>query len=188
MKRKTPPKSARRRACGRHRQASGLPTPPTGEQKQKKRTYDVLPKPDNLIRYRHAAWRSMIGRAYRGVTKSNGHANGPRQDVDSASGCFGSTRSRNPCLSIRGKRWRVADNADAATAGRRHQPCDTPSHPDGRASRGTGCAGRPLSNPGRRPASRRSKRRSLEKVARVALSTRTRFQCLQILENEVQNE
>ena len=56
MKRKTPPKSARRRACGRHRQASGLPTPPTGEQKQKKRTYDVLPKPDNLIRYRHAAW------------------------------------------------------------------------------------------------------------------------------------
>jgi hypothetical protein len=29
-----------------------LPTPPTGEQNQKKRTYDVLPKPDNLIRYR----------------------------------------------------------------------------------------------------------------------------------------
>jgi hypothetical protein len=29
-----------------------LPTPPTGEQKQKKRTTDVLPKPDNLIRYR----------------------------------------------------------------------------------------------------------------------------------------
>ena len=52
MKRKTPPKSARRRACGRHGQASSLPTPPTGEQKQKKRTYDVLPKPDNLIRYR----------------------------------------------------------------------------------------------------------------------------------------
>jgi hypothetical protein len=25
---------------------------PTGEQKQKKRTFDVLPKPDNLIRYR----------------------------------------------------------------------------------------------------------------------------------------
>jgi hypothetical protein len=25
---------------------------PTGEQNQKKRTYDVLPKPDNLIRYR----------------------------------------------------------------------------------------------------------------------------------------
>jgi hypothetical protein len=29
-----------------------LPTPPTGEQNQKKRTYDVLPKPDNFIRYR----------------------------------------------------------------------------------------------------------------------------------------
>jgi hypothetical protein len=29
-----------------------LPTPPTGEQKQKKRTSDVLPKPDNFIRYR----------------------------------------------------------------------------------------------------------------------------------------
>jgi hypothetical protein len=29
-----------------------LPTPPTAEQKQKKRTYDVLPKPDNFIRYR----------------------------------------------------------------------------------------------------------------------------------------
>ena len=26
--------------------------PPTGEQKQKKRTYDGLPKPDNFIRYR----------------------------------------------------------------------------------------------------------------------------------------
>jgi hypothetical protein len=25
---------------------------PTGEQNHKKRTYDVLPKPDNLIRYR----------------------------------------------------------------------------------------------------------------------------------------
>jgi hypothetical protein len=29
-----------------------LPMPPTAEQKQKKRTYDVLPKPDNFIRYR----------------------------------------------------------------------------------------------------------------------------------------
>ena len=28
---------------------------PTGEQNQKKRTYDVLPKPDNFIRYRQAA-------------------------------------------------------------------------------------------------------------------------------------
>jgi hypothetical protein len=29
-----------------------LPTPPTGEQKQTKRTFDVLPKPANLISYR----------------------------------------------------------------------------------------------------------------------------------------
>jgi len=28
-----------------------LTTPPTGEQKQKKRTFDELPKPDILIRY-----------------------------------------------------------------------------------------------------------------------------------------
>jgi hypothetical protein len=27
---------------------------PTGEQNQKKRTYDVLQKPDNLIRYRQS--------------------------------------------------------------------------------------------------------------------------------------
>jgi hypothetical protein len=47
-----PLKSAQRRACGRHGQASGLPTPPTGEQNQKKRTFDPLPKPDKFIRYR----------------------------------------------------------------------------------------------------------------------------------------
>jgi hypothetical protein len=29
-----------------------LPTPPTAEQKQKKRTFDVLPNPANLISYR----------------------------------------------------------------------------------------------------------------------------------------
>ena len=40
--------------CGRHGQASGLPTPPTAEQNQKKRTYDALPKPDNFIRYRQS--------------------------------------------------------------------------------------------------------------------------------------
>jgi hypothetical protein len=27
---------------------------PTGEQNQKKRTFDALPKPDNLIRYRQS--------------------------------------------------------------------------------------------------------------------------------------
>ena len=31
--------------------ANALPTVPQGEQKQKKRTFDVLPKPDKLIRY-----------------------------------------------------------------------------------------------------------------------------------------
>jgi hypothetical protein len=47
--RKTPLKSARRRNPG-----DGMDKPPlTGEQKQKKRTCDVLLKPDNLIRYRH---------------------------------------------------------------------------------------------------------------------------------------
>src|SRR6202044_496864 len=48
-----PPKSARRTrplwTCGR-RFAS--PTSPQGEQNQKKRTFDALPKPDNFIRYR----------------------------------------------------------------------------------------------------------------------------------------
>jgi hypothetical protein len=32
--------------------ASALPTVPQAEQNQKKRTSDVLPKPDKLIRYR----------------------------------------------------------------------------------------------------------------------------------------
>jgi hypothetical protein len=36
------------------------PTPPTGEQKQKKRTNLVLPKPDNFIRYRQP-WRKVGG-------------------------------------------------------------------------------------------------------------------------------
>ena len=49
---KKPPKSARRLACGRPGQVFDLPTPPTEEQKQKQRTYDVLPKPANLISYR----------------------------------------------------------------------------------------------------------------------------------------
>jgi transposase InsO family protein len=50
-----PLESARRRACGRRGQVSDLPTPPTGQQKQKKRTFDVLLKTAKLIRYRH--WR-----------------------------------------------------------------------------------------------------------------------------------
>ena len=45
-----PLKSAqRRRTCGRR---FAPPTFPQGEQNQKKRKYDVLPKPDKLIRYR----------------------------------------------------------------------------------------------------------------------------------------
>ena len=48
-----PLKSARRRnAVDGMDKASGLPTPPTAEQNQKKRTNHVLPKPDKFIRYR----------------------------------------------------------------------------------------------------------------------------------------
>jgi hypothetical protein len=47
-----PLNSARRRSCGNVDNANVLPTIPQGEQKQKKRTIDVLPKPDKLIRYR----------------------------------------------------------------------------------------------------------------------------------------
>jgi transposase len=61
--RNKPPKSARRRnPCGRHGQACGLPTPSTAEQNQKKRTYDVLPKPDKLIRYRQLLPRRLTAR------------------------------------------------------------------------------------------------------------------------------
>jgi hypothetical protein len=45
-------KSARRRGCG---QGIRFAHSPTGEQNQKKRTYDVLPKPDKWIRYRQAS-------------------------------------------------------------------------------------------------------------------------------------
>jgi hypothetical protein len=38
---------------------------PTGEQKQKKRTYDVLPKPDNLIRYRQRLLQWAVANANR---------------------------------------------------------------------------------------------------------------------------
>jgi len=48
---KTPLESARRHAYGRHGQVFDLPTPPTGEQNQKQRTYDMLPKSDKLIGY-----------------------------------------------------------------------------------------------------------------------------------------
>lgn len=44
-----PRKSTPRPACGRPGQVCDLTTPPTGEQNQKKRTFDVLPKPANLI-------------------------------------------------------------------------------------------------------------------------------------------
>ena len=50
---KKPLKSARRPACGNVDNANGVAHSPTGEQKQKQRTFDVLPKPANLIRYRH---------------------------------------------------------------------------------------------------------------------------------------
>src|SRR5271166_622927 len=51
--RKTPLKSARRRASWTAWTSLRLAHPAhEAEQNQKKRTYDVLPKPDNLIRYR----------------------------------------------------------------------------------------------------------------------------------------
>ncbi|MGO9233142.1 MAG: hypothetical protein ACLP4V_03305, partial [Methylocella sp.] len=40
--------------CG---QGKRLDHSPTGEQKQKKRTFDVLPKPAKLISYRHRRGR-----------------------------------------------------------------------------------------------------------------------------------
>ena len=51
--RKTPLKSARRRLPVDMWTTLRLAHIPTGEQDQKKRTFDVLPKPDRLIRYRH---------------------------------------------------------------------------------------------------------------------------------------
>jgi len=48
-----PPKSARRPQPVDMWTTLRLAHMPTGEQNQKKRTFDVLPKPDNLIRYRH---------------------------------------------------------------------------------------------------------------------------------------
>ena len=66
LSRPTPLNSAQpRRTCGRHGQASGSPTPPTGEQNQKKRTFDVPPKPDNFIRYRQPISKKIRG--YYGV-------------------------------------------------------------------------------------------------------------------------
>src|SRR5271156_2355570 len=51
---KTPLKSARRRASWTAWTSLRLAHPAhEAEQNQKKRTSDVLPKPDNLIRYRH---------------------------------------------------------------------------------------------------------------------------------------
>jgi hypothetical protein len=65
--RKAPLKSARRQNCwGRHGQASGLPTPPTAEQNQKKRTFDALPKPDNFIRYRQCYLLALLWQIGRG--------------------------------------------------------------------------------------------------------------------------
>ena len=48
-----PLKSAQRRSAVDRMDKPPACPPPTAEQKQKKRTFDVLPKPDKLIRYRH---------------------------------------------------------------------------------------------------------------------------------------
>jgi hypothetical protein len=47
-----PLKSARRRGLWKCGQGIRLANSPTAEQNQKKRTFDVLPKPDKFIRYR----------------------------------------------------------------------------------------------------------------------------------------
>ena len=53
--RKTPLKSARRRnPVDGMDKPPACPPRPQAEQKQKKRTFNVLPKPDNLIRYRQS--------------------------------------------------------------------------------------------------------------------------------------
>ena len=57
---------------------------PTGEQKQKQRTFDVLPKPDKLIRYRQACARSTDSSAdSKGRTSVGGPAemDGPDRRV-----------------------------------------------------------------------------------------------------------
>ncbi|MGA8585488.1 MAG: hypothetical protein WB715_16935, partial [Roseiarcus sp.] len=45
--------------CGNVDNAHALPTVPQAEQKQKKRTFNVLPKPDNLIRYRQGMLKNL---------------------------------------------------------------------------------------------------------------------------------
>ena len=57
--RKTPLKSARRRALWKCGQRKRVAHSPTGEQNQKKRTNHLLPKPDNLIRYRQNGANSV---------------------------------------------------------------------------------------------------------------------------------
>ena len=58
-KKKRPPKSARRRSLWKCGQRKRVAHSPTGEQKQKKRTFDVLPKPAKLISYRHGRIQTM---------------------------------------------------------------------------------------------------------------------------------
>ena len=57
--RKTPLKSARRRAV-EWGQRQGVAHSPTGEQNQKKRTFDALTKPDKLIRYPQKMFRVVL--------------------------------------------------------------------------------------------------------------------------------
>src|ERR1700687_1046398 len=66
-----PLKSARRPTCGNVDNAKGVAHSPTGEQKQKKRTLDVLPKPANLIRYRQQA-AAKYPSASAGMAESKG--------------------------------------------------------------------------------------------------------------------
>src|SRR5271166_4981668 len=96
--RKTPLKSARRRASWTAWTSLRLAHPAhEEEQKQKKRTYVVLPKPDNLIRYRqqlrenscglrlrHASFRDPAPRPRPEENATNGPAAVSRDSFDSS--------------------------------------------------------------------------------------------------------
>src|SRR5260370_22994134 len=82
-KQERPPESARRPAYG---DVDGqAPThEPTGEQNQKQRTFDVLPKPANLISYRQAR-KSVRSCAHAGLEGSAAEASTPPTQLMSRS-------------------------------------------------------------------------------------------------------
>src|SRR5208283_2373719 len=67
--------------CG---QGKRLDHSPTGEQKQKKRTFDVLPNPAKLISYRQL-WNATVSHGLAAATHENLHQVMPRASFRSAS-------------------------------------------------------------------------------------------------------